>query len=194
MLRHVNVSDPTKVEDIARYLYANIGNITSKASVAKSTGIPESTVGIYMKAMEEAFLILPCDRYDMVGKKLFATIGKYYVTDLGMRKAVLNITAGTDISKPLENLVYVELLRKGYDVRVGCYRDSEVDFLAVRYDIMEYFQVCQTLMSDDTRKREIKPLMRPKDNYPKTILTLDRLGLGNENGIQIRNVLDWLME
>ena len=88
----------------------------------------------------------------------------------------------------------VELLRKGYDVRVGCYRDSEVDFLAVRYDIMEYFQVCQTLMSDDTRKREIKPLMRPKDNYPKTILTLDRFGLGNENGIQIKNVLDWLME
>jgi hypothetical protein len=147
-----------------------------------------------MKAMEEAFLILPCDRYDMVGKKMLSTVGKYYVTDLGMRKAVLNITAGTDISKPLENLVYVELLRRGYDVRVGCYRDSEVDFLAVRYDTMEYIQVCQTLMSDDTRKREIKPLMRPKDNYIKTILTLDHFGLGNENGIFIRNVLEWLLE
>lgn len=194
VLRHINVSDPTKVEAIAKFLYANIGNITSKASVAKGTGIPESTVGIYMKAMEEAFLILPCDRYDMVGKKMLSTVGKYYVTDLGMRKAVLNITAGTDISKPLENLVYVELLRRGYDVRVGCYRDSEVDFLAVRYDTMEYIQVCQTLMSDDTRKREIKPLMRPKDNYIKTILTLDHFGLGNENGIFIRNVLEWLLE
>ena len=194
VLRHINVSDPTKVEAIAKFLYANIGNIASKASVAKGTGIPESTVGIYMKAMEEAFLILPCDRYDMVGKKMLSTVGKYYVTDLGMRKAVLNITAGTDISKPLENLVYVELLRRGYDVRVGCYRDSEVDFLAVRYDTMEYIQVCQTLMSDDTRKREIKPLMRPKDNYIKTILTLDHFGLGNENGIFIRNVLEWLLE
>ena len=194
VLRHINVSDPTKVEAIAKFLYANIGNITSKASVAKGTGIPESTVGIYMKAMEEAFLILPCDRYDMVGKKMLSTVGKYYVTDLGMRKAVLNITAGTDISKPLENLVYVELLRRGYDVRVGCYRDSEVDFLAVRYDTMEYIQVCQTLMSDDARKREIKPLMRPKDNYIKTILTLDHFGLGNENGIFIRNVLEWLLE
>lgn len=194
VLRHVNVSDPTKVEAIARFLYANIGNITSKASVAKATGIPESTVGIYMKAMEEAFLILPCDRYDMVGKKLLSTVGKYYVTDLGVRKAVLNISAGTDISRPLENLVFVELLRRGYDVRVGCYRDSEVDFLAVRYDTMEYIQVCQTLMSEDTKDREIRSLMRPKDNYTKTILTLDRLGLGNENGILIRNVIDWLTE
>ena len=130
----------------------------------------------------------------MVGKKLFSTIGKYYVTDLGMRKAVLNIAAGTDISKPLENLVYVELLRRGYNVRVGCYRDSKVDFLAVRYDTMEYIQVCPTMMSDDTREREIKPLTRPKDNYVKIVLTLDRFGLGNENGILIRNVLDWLLE
>ena len=194
VLRHINVSDPVKVEAISRFLYANIGNITSKASVAKATGIPESTVGIYMKAMEEAFLILPCDRYDMVGKKLLSTVGKYYVTDLGVRKAVLNITAGTDISRPLENLVYVELLRRGYDVRVGCYRDSEVDFLATRYDTMEYIQVCQTLMSEDTKERETRLLMRPRDNYTKTILTLDRFGLGNDNGILIKNIMDWLME
>lgn len=194
VLRHINVSDPSKVEAIARFLYANIGNITSKASVAEGTGLPESTVGIYMDAMEEAFLILSCDRYDMVGKKLLSTNGKYYVTDLGLRKAVLNITAGTDISKPLENIVFVELLRRGYDVRVGCYRDSEVDFLAVRYDSMEYIQVSQTLMSDGTRDREMKPLMRPKDNYQKTILTMDRFGLGNENGVIIKNVLDWLIE
>lgn len=194
VLRHIKVSDPTKVEAIARFHYANIGNMVSKASVAGGTGIPESTVGIYMKAMEEAFLLLPCDRYDMVGKKLLSSVGKYYVPDLGMRKAVLNITAGTDISKPLENLVYVELLRRGYNVRVGCYRDSEVDFLVEKQDSMEYIQVCQTLMSEDTRSREIRLLTRPKDNYPKTILTLDRFGLGNENGILIKNVLDWFLE
>ena len=194
VLRRVNVSDPAKVEAIVRFLYANIGNITSRASVSKGTGIPESTVGTYMKAMEEAFLILPCDRYDMVGKKLLSTNGKYYVTDLGMRKAVLNITAGTDISRPLENVVYVELLRRGYDVRVGSYRDSEVDFLAAKYDAMEYVQVSQTLMSEETKNREIRPLVRPKDNFPKTILTLDRFGLGNENGIIIKNVIDWLLE
>lgn len=194
VLRRVNVSDPAKVEAIARFLYANIGNITSRASVSKGTGIPESTVGTYMKAMEEAFLILPCDRYDMVGKKLLSTNGKYYVTDLGMRKAVLNITAGTDISRPLENVVYVELLRRGYGVRVGSYRDSEVNFLAAKYDVLEYIQVSQTLMSEETKNREIRPLVRPKDNFPKTILTLDRFGLGNENGIIIKNVIDWLLE
>lgn len=144
--------------------------------------------------MEDAFLILPCDRYDMVGRKLLSTNGKYYVTDLGIRKAVLDIAVGTDISRPLENIVYVELLRRGYNVRTGSYRDSEVDFLAARYGSTEYFQVCQTLMSEGTRKRETRTLMRPDDNYPKTVLTLDRLGLGNENGIMIKNVIDWLAE
>lgn len=194
VLRHVKVSDPTKVESIVRFLYSNIGNISSKASIAEGTGIPESTVGIYLKAMEDAYLIMPCDRYDMVGKKLLSTNGKYYVNDLGMRKAVLNITAGTDMSRPLENLVYIELLRRGYDVRVGSYRDSEIDFMAYRYDSMEYYQVCQTMLSEDTRDREIRPLVKPRDNFPKTILTLDRFGLGNENGIRVRNVLDWLLE
>lgn len=194
VLRHTKVSNPTKVESIVRFLYANIGNISSKASIAEGTGIPESTVGIYLKAMEDACLILSCDRYDMVGKKLLSTNGKYYVNDLGMRKAVLNITAGTDMSRPMENLVYIELLRRGYDVRVGSYRDSEIDFMAYRYDSMEYYQVCQTMLSEDTKDREIKPLTKPRDNFPKTILTLDRFGLGNENGILVKNVLDWLLE
>ena len=82
----------------------------------------------------------------------------------------------------MENIIFVELLRKGYNVRVGCYRDSEVDFLAMRYDRVEYIQVCQTLTSNDTIEREIRPLMRPKDNYPKTVLTLDRLAWGTRTG------------
>ncbi len=191
--RHVHVSDPDKVEEIAKFLYSNIGNLTNKSSIAKDTGLPESTVSLYLKAMEDAFLILPCDRYDMVGRKLLSTNCKYYVTDLGIRKAVLNMSVGTDISRPLENIVYVELLRRGYDVRVGSYRDSEVDFLAKRYDSVEYFQVSQTIMSPETRDREFRPLKRPRDNYPKTILTLDRFGLGDENGIKVRNIIEWLL-
>ena len=128
----------------------------------------------------------------MVGKRLLKINCKYYVTDLGIRRAVLDISADTDISRPLENIVYIELLRRGYKVRAGSYRDSEVDFVAVRGDMAEYYQVCQTLMSDGTR--ETRSLLRPKDNYPKTILTLDRFGLGNEDGIIIRNVIDWLMD
>ncbi len=194
VVRHLNVSDPVKVESISRFLFSNIGNITNKSTISKMIGLPESTVNIYLKAMEEAFLIQRCDRYDMVGKRLLRSNNKYYVTDLGIRRAVLDISAGSDISRPLENIVYIELLRRGYKVRTGSYRDSEVDFVAVKGDVAEYYQVCQTLMSDGTRDRETRFLLRPKDNYPKTILTLDRFGLGNEDGVIIRNVLDWLMD
>ncbi len=114
--------------------------------------------------------------------------------DLGLRKAALDLAAGTDLSRPLENVVYVELLRRGYKVRVGSYRDSEVDFIASRDGEIEYYQVCQTLMTDGMRERETRALMRPADSYPKTVLTLDRFGLGNDNGIMIRNVVDWLLE
>lgn len=191
VLRRTNVGDPEKVETIVRFLFSNI---TSKTSVAKGTGISESTVSAYLKAMEDAFLILPCDRYDMVGRKLLSTNGKYYAADLGLRKAVLNVAAGTDISRPLENAVYLELLRRGYDVRAGSYRDSEVDFLASKYGPVGYFQVSQTVMSPETKDREFRPLKRPKDNYPKTVLTLDRFGLGNEDGIQVKNLIDWLLD
>ncbi len=194
VLRHVNVRDPSKVRAIARFLFSNIGNITNKASIAKETGLSESTVGMYLDAMEEAFLVLQCNRYDAVGKKLLRTNSKYYVMDLGLRKAALDLAAGTDLSRPLENVVYVELLRRGYKVRVGSYRNSEVDFIASRDGEIEYYQVCQTLMTDGTRERETRALMRPADRYPKTVLTLDRFGLGNDNGIMIRNVVDWLLE
>ena len=194
VMRHMNVGDPVKVGSISRFLFSNIGNITNKSTISKMTGLPESTVNIYLGAMEEAFLIQRCDRYDMVGKRLLKTNCKYYVTDLGIRRAVLDISAGTEVNRLLENIVYIELLRRGYKIRAGSYRDSEVDFLAVRGDMAEYYQVCQTLMSDGTRERETRSLLRPRDNYPKTILTLDRFGLDNEDGIVIRNVLDWLTE
>ena len=101
---------------------------------------------------------------------------------------------GTDISRPLENVVYLELVRRDYTVRVGSYRDWKVDFTAVRGGETEYYQVCLTMMSEDTRVRELRPLDAIRDNFPKTVLTLDRFGLGSENGIRIVNVLDWLTD
>ena len=94
----------------------------------------------------------------------------------------------------MENLVYLELRRRGYKITVQSYRDAEVDFVASRSDAIEYYQVCQTLASEDTRRREVKALLRPDDNYPKTILTLDEYGLGCQDGIRIVNLLDWLLE
>ena len=101
---------------------------------------------------------------------------------------------GTDISRPLENVVYLELLRRGYTVRVGSYRDWEVDFTAMRDGVTEYYQVCLTMMSEDTREREFRSLGAIRDNFWKTVLTMDRFGLGNEEGIRVVNVLDWLLD
>lgn len=125
---------------------------------------------------------------------MLKTNGKYYASDLGMRNAALLGAGGTDISRPLENVVYLELLRRRYTVRVGSYRDREVDFTALRDGITEYYQVCLTMMSEDTREREFRSLESIKDNFGKTVLTMDQFGLGNENGIRVVNVLDWLLD
>lgn len=100
---------------------------------------------------------------------------------------------GTDISRPIENVVFIELLRRGYRVRVGSFRDMEVDFTATRNGVTEYFQVTLTMVSPETRKREFKPLNGIRDNWRKTILTLDRLGLGSEEGVDVVNLYDWLL-
>ena len=144
--------------------------------------------------MLEAFLFYRCPRYDMVGRKLLKTNGKYYVADLGMRNAELGIATGDDISHPLENLVFLELIRRGYGLRVGRYHDSEIDFIAKRHGKIEYYQVSQTILATETMEREMTPLSKTGDNRPKTILTLDRFGLGDHEGVSIVNLVDWLMD
>ena len=144
--------------------------------------------------MTEAFLFYKCPRYDMVGRKLLRTNGKYYVSDLGMRNAELGLATGEDISRPLENIVFLELIRRGYDIRVGSYHDSEIDFIAKRHGKVEYYQVCQTVLAEGTVKREMAPFSKTGDNRQKTILTLDRFGLGDHEGVLIVNLVDWLME
>ena len=194
VLRASKVGDPAKIDAIIRFIFSNIGNVTNVSRISKDVGIPESTVSLYMRALEEAFLVMPCDRYDAVGRRLLKTNRKYYVSDIGLRSAVLGMAAGTDISRPLENIVYLELRRRGYRLVVQSYRDAEIDFVASRSDSIEYFQVCQTLASEDMKARVVKALLHPEDNYPKTVLTLDEYGLGIQDGVRIANLLDWLLE
>ena len=132
--------------------------------------------------------------YDIIGKNVFVSKGKYYATDLGMRSILVNANELRDMSAPLENVVYFELLRRGYRVFVGSFRDQEVDFTAIKGDEVRYYQVSKTVMDDRTYNREIGPLKTVPDNYKKTILTMDRFGLGNDEGIGIVNVVDWLLE
>ncbi len=143
--------------------------------------------------MLEAHLFYHAERYDIVGKNVFRSKGKYYATDTGMRNLLVNANELRDISAPLENIVFFELLRRGWRVFVGSYRDKEVDFTAIREDEIRYYQVSQTIMAEETYSREIGPLKAIGDNYPKTILTLDRFGLGNDSGIRTINLIDWLM-
>ena len=194
ILSRLRTDDVSKITAIARFLYSNIGNITNIENIATETGISNPTVSRYVEEMSKAFLFYYAEKYDIVGKKILKTNGKFYASDLGMRNVILGLGLARDISKPLENVVFIELLRRGYEVRIGSYRDWEVDFTAIGPDGVEYYQICETMLSDDTYKRESRPFKAIKDNCPKTILTLDRFGLGNDEGIKILNLVDWLLD
>lgn len=194
VLAHVGSNDVSKVIAIARYLFSNIGNVTNVDNISKDLGIGYPTVQKFVEEMVSAHLFEYCGRYDIVGRRILQSKGKYYATDLGMRRVLMRGAQTPDISKPLENMVFMELRRRYPVVRIGSYRDYEVDFTVSNGDITEYYQVSQTIMSEDTKKRVFRPYEKIDDNYRKTILTLDRFGLGSYNGIEVINVIDWLLQ
>lgn len=194
VLYRLKTDDVSKITAIAKFLYSNIGNITNIDNIATETGISNPTVSKYVEEMSKAFLFYYAEKYDIVGKKILKTNGKFYASDLGMRNVIIGFGLARDIIKPLENVVFMELLRRGYEVRIGSYRDLEVDFTAIGPDGVEYYQICETMLSDDTYKRESRPFKAIKDNCPKTILTLDKFGLGSDDGIKIVNLVDWLLD
>lgn len=194
VLYRLKTDDVSKITAIAKFLYSNIGNITNINNIATETGISNPTVSKYVEEMSKAFLFYYAEKYDIVGKKILKTNGKFYASDLGMRNVIIGLGLARDISKPLENVVFMELLRRGYEVRIGSYRDWEVDFTAIGPDGVEYYQICETMLSDDTYKRESRPFKAIKDNCPKTILTLDKFGLGSDDGIKIVNLVDWMLD
>ena len=185
--------DARALTAIARFLYSNVGNETNVDLIAERLHMGNDTVKKYVTMLTDAFLFYEAERYDIVGKRLLSTNGKFYASDLGVRHAALRGAGGADISRPLENVVFLELVRRGYEVRIGSYRDREVDFTATRDGRTEYYQVCQSMLSEDTRERELRSLSAIRDNFPKVVLTLDTLGLGSHESIEIRNVLDWLL-
>ena len=194
VLYRLKTDDVSKITAIAKFLYFNIGNITNIDNIATETGISNPTVSKYVEEMSKAFLFYYAEKYNIVGKKILKTNGKFYASDLGMRNVIIGLGLARDISKPLENVVFMELLRRGYEVRIGSYRDWEVDFTVIGPDGVEYYQICETMLSDDIYKRESHPFKAIKDNCPKTILTLDKFGLGSNDGIKIVNLVDWLLD
>ncbi len=186
VLRNVDNGDASILEDVTGFLYSNVGNITSCNNIAGAIGKSNRDVRKYLDALSKAFLIHKAERYDIRGKKPLDTLEKYYVSDTGMRNAVLGISSREDVSRQIENIVYLELLRRGYEVCVGKYGDTEVDFTARRGDDVEYFQVTLSMLSDETYSREVRPLRLIRDSRPKTVLSMDRFLTDIPDGIRMR--------
>lgn len=203
-IRKENNSDKRKITDIlllktiAKYLASIAGNPVSIRSITDyltSNGrkISPNTVSDYVEALTESFIFYPAERFDIAGKQLLKANRKMYVVDLGLRNHILP-RRQYDLGFSLENIVYFELLRRGYRVMIGKVGSTEVDFVAEKQGAYTYFQVTADMTAQETFEREMKPLRCIRDNYEKIILTGDRLTLGNYDGIQVRNLSDWLLE
>ncbi len=189
----MNIRDLSGLDSIARFLLDNTGNITNVDNIVKATKLAKKTVTKYIRALTEAFLFYKVDRYDVVGKRLMGSHEKYYPVDTGLARAVLD-RGVADTSRPLENIVFLELARRGYRVRVGSFKDREVDFTAEKEGRTEYYQVCLTMLDDRTFDREVRSLKAIDDNYSKTVLTLDPVVREMPDGLIHRNVVEWLLD
>ena len=192
------VTDLSLLKNISRFLSGSVGNLISIKSVSDyivSTGrkVSPNTVADYIDVLTEAFIFYPVERFDIQGKQLLQQNQKYYIADTGLRRYMLP-KKSYDIGFTLENIIYLELCRRGYKVYVGKNGVKEVDFVAKKNDVIEYFQVTASMIDEKTFNLEITPLNNIRDHYLKTILTLDRFSPGNYNGIIVENAVDWLMK
>ena len=195
--RHSDI-DLTTFENILNFIIDNTSNTVSPNSIANTLNsygkkVSYNTVEKYIRYMKECYLIYECNRYNILGKQNLKTLSKYYLVDLGFKK-VSSIKNNTNLGYNIENIVYLELLRRGNIVNVGKVNDLEVDFVIKKENEIEYYQVSTSLYDEKTKVREINSLKSIKDNYKKTILTLDDYGMGNVDGINIVNLREWLLE
>ena len=204
VMQRKNITDRNILERVTKYLYDNIGNRTSIKSITDNIeGIEGkksyNTIANCVDALMDSYLVFKAGRYDIKGKEFLKTQEKYYVVDIGLRYYMLGQSSGRDMGHILENVVYLELLRRGYDVYIGKYDDLEVDFVAKKPENTVYYQVALTIRGENDKAngildRELMPLKRIDDNYPKYILTLDDDLDADFDGIKKINVLDWLLK
>ena len=194
------ISDAGLLDSVIRFMFDNVGNLSSATKIANtmtSAGrkVSSHTVEHYLTALTDSFILYRVGRYDVKGKQYLATGHKYYLCDLGLRYYLLG-SKRADIGHILENIVYLELLRRGYDIHVGKAGTAEIDFIAVGEEGEEYYQVAQTVVSADGKvlERELAPLEAVKDHNPKYLLTMDFVPLISHNGIKQLNVLEWLLK
>ena len=191
------ISDLTLLKNVSKFLASSIGSPISVKSIADyvtSSGrrISQNTIDDYVEALVEPYIFYPAERYDVIGKQLLKKNQKMYIVDLGLRRHLLS-RQRYDLGFSLENIIFFELLRKGYSVNIGKVGITEVDFIARKNENIHYYQVTASMLDESTFNREMAPLRNINDNYPKTIITLDRFTLGNYDGIEVVNAIDWLL-
>lgn len=197
IIQRNNISDVMMLKSILRFLFDNIGNPLSSKKIADtmtSDGrkISSKTVEKYIEALTESYVLYQAKRYNIKGKQYLKTLGKYYVVDIGLRYALLG-KSSTDVGHILENEVYLELIRRGYEVFVGKMETLEVDFVAMNSTGILYYQVAASVRDEKTLRRELTPLQKIEDHYPKYILTLDEDPEADYSGIRRINALDWML-
>ena len=191
------VTDIALLKNISKFLASSIGSPISVKSIADyvtSSGrkTSQNTVDDYVQALVEPYIFYPAERYDVLGKQLLKKNQKMYIVDLGLRRHLL-ARQKYDLGFSLENIIYFELLRRGYSVNIGKVGVTEIDFVARKNDDVLYYQVTASMVEESTFEREMAPLKSITDNYPKTVITLDRFTLGNYEGIEVVNAVDWLL-
>ena len=200
------ITDPVLLRKIILFLADNIGNTVSIASIGntlvneglledgKRKGSPSAhTIQAYVNALLESYFFYEIKRFDIKGKEYLRTLGKFYIVDIGLRNYLLGVR-DRDSGHAIENVVYFELLRRGYDVSIGKIDNAEVDFIATTADDKKYIQVTESMQSEDVRKRKLAPLQRIRDNYEKIVLSLEPGLNSSYEGIKSLNLIDWLLK
>jgi len=199
IVARLKISDVMKLESVVKYIFDNIGNLTSLSKIANtltSMGrkTDAKTIEKYIRGLTDSLLVHEVSRYNIKGKEFLSTLSKYYVTDLGLRQMILG-NRNIDMGHILENIIYLELLRRKGNVYVGQFDKNEIDFVVINSNEIEYYQVALTVLDENTLKRELDTFKNIKDNYPKYLITLDDVMVNTDyDGIKVVNALEWLLE
>ena len=198
IVSRLKISDVMRLESVVKYIFDNIGNLTSLSkirnaltSMGRKTDV--KTVEKYIRGLTDSLLVHEVSRYNIKGKEFLSTLSKYYVADLGLRQMILG-NRNIDMGHILENVIYLELLRRKDNVYVGQFDKNEIDFVIVNSNEIEYYQVALTILDENTLKRELDAFKNIKDNYPKYLITLDDVMVNTDyDGIKVVNALEWLL-
>ena len=198
IVARLKISDVMRLESVVKYIFDNIGNLTSLSKIANtltSMGrkTDAKTIEKYIRGLTDSLLVHEVSRYNIKGKEFLSTLSKYYVADLGLRQMILG-NRNIDMGHILENVIYLELIRRKGNVYVGQFDKNEIDFVVINSNEIEYYQVALTVLDENTLKRELDAFKNIKDNYPKYLITLDDVMVNTDyDGIKVVNALEWLL-